>query len=669
MTWSHSDGAEAATGVSGHLFETIVLTIELLFATSPHLDERCWHTGLTSSLGCLSGAEAAAAPPRGRAPEGRPPLGVDWTSRPVHPDLRCGQAGNHERASWQADSLQHYQQSKVFNRHVAQPPAVAAHGVDQYDVLESCRQLMSLRLAEASVPQYEQHSLAMPHVYMDLHMDLHTRVAAEARKSRMDAYGNLKCLSCGKILKMFAAMEQHLLSKHDGINSEERKFVEAQAQVTAASAATAANRRHATYMADVIAAATTLRLAGGKQTLPPVDNYRKASFQGTSASAQGVSPVRGQYRDMQMVVNPNVASSTLLIQRRGKERLVPKKKKLSALKKVILRERAMKQSSGEVLEGNSAEGDSNAKPTVGAVASTSTSTHCCHNCGVCTISASSESKGGSDAGLSEGHSEDSDEEARDNSSNSSQARLPSAAEDLLEQQAQLPGWEKDWLGGLADHGGQSFEQKPASSLSRSSDEWPGMPHAPNQQSLEEMTKEKAKPNTYIGPDVHIRYCNQVITTELNRVTTELLKELLRFQERAKAKDVLKAKKKRRLVVGLREVSRAVRTKRAKCIIVAPNIEEITSEGGLDSTVTSILQQAGANEVTVVFALTKSRIAQAFGRRVRMSTVAICDYDGANSLFKEMVSHAAKGREQWLALHKDGATSHCPPQPTSNPSAL
>eukprot|EP00850_Spirogloea_muscicola_P017908 SM000158S02040 [mRNA] locus=s158:295160:298943:- [translate_table: standard] len=624
-------------------------------------DARGWCKGLTSS-----DASQERGPPLLRL--------EDEFLRAAHPSEWAGLPGPSIQSlvAAKADSLQHYQQSKLFNRHVAQAPATAAYDVDQYNMLESCRQLMSLRLAEASAPQYERDSLAVPHAYMDLQMDLHARVAAEARKSRMDAYGNLKCLSCGKILKMFAAMEQHLLSKHDGINSEERKFVEAQqAQVTAASAATAASKRHATYMADVIAAATTLRLAGGKQTLPPVDNYRKASFQGTSASTvpQGVSPVRGQYRDAQMVVNPNVASSTLLIQRRGKERLVPKKKKLSALKKVILRERAMKQSSGEVLEGNSAEGDSNSKPTVGAVASTSTSSHCCHNCGVCTISASSESKGGSDAGLSEGHSEDSGDEARDNCSNSSQARLPSAAEDLLEQQAQLPGWEKDWLGGLADHEGQSFEQQPAGSVSRSSDEWVGMPHAPNQQSVEDMTKEKAKPNTYIGPDVHIRYCNQVITTELNRVTTELLKELLRFQERAKAKDALKAKKKRRLVVGLREVSRAVRTKRAKCIIVAPNIEEITSEGGLDSTVTSILQQAEANEVTVVFALTKSRIAQAFGRRVRMSTVAICDYDGANGLFKEMVSHAAKGREQWLALHKDEAASHCPPQPTPNPSAL
>ena len=34
----------------------------------------------------------------------------------------------------------------------------------------------------------------------------------------------------------------------------------------------------------------------------------------------------------------------------------------------------------------------------------------------------------------------------------------------------------------------------------------------------------------------------------------------------------------------------------------------------------------------------------------MSTVAICDYDGANNLYKEMLQLAAEGRAQWQAIH-------------------
>lgn len=34
----------------------------------------------------------------------------------------------------------------------------------------------------------------------------------------------------------------------------------------------------------------------------------------------------------------------------------------------------------------------------------------------------------------------------------------------------------------------------------------------------------------------------------------------------------------------------------------------------------------------------------------MSTVAICDYDGANDLYKEMLRLAAIGRQQWQEIH-------------------
>ncbi len=42
------------------------------------------------------------------------------------------------------------------------------------------------------------------------------------------------------------------------------------------------------------------------------------------------------------------------------------------------------------------------------------------------------------------------------------------------------------------------------------------------------------------------------------------------------------------VLGLREVHKAVRTRRARCVVVAPNIEEVEAEGGLDTTLQAIL---------------------------------------------------------------------------------
>jgi selenocysteine insertion sequence-binding protein 2 len=58
-----------------------------------------------------------------------------------------------------------------------------------------------------------------------------------------------------------------------------------------------------------------------------------------------------------------------------------------------------------------------------------------------------------------------------------------------------------------------------------------------------------------------------------------------------------------------QVAKSARTKRAKCIIVAPNIEETTEEGALDTSLASILEGARQNAIETVCALTRLRIAQ------------------------------------------------------------
>jgi hypothetical protein len=43
------------------------------------------------------------------------------------------------------------------------------------------------------------------------------------------------------------------------------------------------------------------------------------------------------------------------------------------------------------------------------------------------------------------------------------------------------------------------------------------------------------------------------------------------------------------VLGLREVAKAVRTRRARAVVLAPNVEEVEAEGGLDSALEGILE--------------------------------------------------------------------------------
>lgn len=53
---------------------------------------------------------------------------------------------------------------------------------------------------------------------------------------------------------------------------------------------------------------------------------------------------------------------------------------------------------------------------------------------------------------------------------------------------------------------------------------------------------------------------------------ELVRTLMQFQERARLRDATKAKKARRMVFGLREVMRGIRTGKIQFVVIAPDIE-------------------------------------------------------------------------------------------------
>lgn len=77
---------------------------------------------------------------------------------------------------------------------------------------------------------------------------------------------------------------------------------------------------------------------------------------------------------------------------------------------------------------------------------------------------------------------------------------------------------------------------------------------------------------------HDSYCSQVLSKDLDECVTSLLKELVRFQDRLYQKDPMKARMKRRIVMGLREVLKHLKLKKVKCVIISPNCEKIQSKG-------------------------------------------------------------------------------------------
>ena len=85
------------------------------------------------------------------------------------------------------------------------------------------------------------------------------------------------------------------------------------------------------------------------------------------------------------------------------------------------------------------------------------------------------------------------------------------------------------------------------------------------------------------------YVDQLILPEVNEAVARLLAELQRLQERAHLKDPVKAATRKRYVCGLREVLRALKMNKAKALVVSHNIEKIESEDGLDEMMEQIMR--------------------------------------------------------------------------------
>ncbi|XP_036788993.2 selenocysteine insertion sequence-binding protein 2 isoform X6 [Manis pentadactyla] len=155
------------------------------------------------------------------------------------------------------------------------------------------------------------------------------------------------------------------------------------------------------------------------------------------------------------------------------------------------------------------------------------------------------------------------------------------------------------------------------------------------------------------PKIHSRrfrdYCSQMLSKEVDACVTDLLKELVRFQDRMYQKDPVKAKTKRRLVLGLREVLKHLKLRRLKCVIISPNCEKIQSKGGLDDTLHTIIDHACEQNIPFVFALNRKALGRSLNKAVPVSVVGIFSYDGAQDQFHRMVELTAVAREAYKTM--------------------
>jgi selenocysteine insertion sequence-binding protein 2 len=110
------------------------------------------------------------------------------------------------------------------------------------------------------------------------------------------------------------------------------------------------------------------------------------------------------------------------------------------------------------------------------------------------------------------------------------------------------------------------------------------------------------------------------------------------------------------VCGLREVRKAIKSGKARAVLLAPNIEQIEAEGGLNDSVDDIIASCGAAAVPVVFALSRKKMGEVYGFRKRMSAIALLEVGGVQEVFDQVLTLAAEGRRRWAEAHPEQAAA-------------
>jgi len=146
-----------------------------------------------------------------------------------------------------------------------------------------------------------------------------------------------------------------------------------------------------------------------------------------------------------------------------------------------------------------------------------------------------------------------------------------------------------------------------------------------------------EPKCYTGEGASVeRYVDHIITTEINATATSLLEKLIAWQERTRQMDPMNAKRKRRIVCGMREATKSVSLGKVKGIIVAPNIQPIKmSPNETTYPIDQIIQSCKSSQVPVIFALTRRKMGQLLGQRKTVSLFAILDVSGAEQDFNKL----------------------------------
>ncbi|KAL3202859.1 hypothetical protein MRX96_001225 [Rhipicephalus microplus] len=158
--------------------------------------------------------------------------------------------------------------------------------------------------------------------------------------------------------------------------------------------------------------------------------------------------------------------------------------------------------------------------------------------------------------------------------------------------------------------------------------------------LQDTPLSRIEPNSEAQPE----------SPEINKTTKALLADLVFYQDRLYQKDPIKARSKRRLVYGLKEVRKYLLLNKLKCIVFRPGHRG----GGLDHSLRDMIDYARAHFVPIVFALRRRHLGTLAKKNVPVSCVGIFDYSAREAQFKELLELSPSPLGEYAA--KDDSAS-------------
>lgn len=152
------------------------------------------------------------------------------------------------------------------------------------------------------------------------------------------------------------------------------------------------------------------------------------------------------------------------------------------------------------------------------------------------------------------------------------------------------------------------------------------------------------------------YAGQILLPNTERMAWTVLESLNSYERRVRKFTPLKARSRQRLLVGVREILRAMRPApgvergRVKALVVAVDVDEAI-RAGEEWAETMHLAQTQA--IPIVFALSKGELANVLGRSGRVtSMVGLVSFEGCHQLVVGLCEAARGAADLWEAAAQD-----------------